>query len=400
VDNRVEKGFTIGQLFIPINERRAWSSGETTDKEILDVERLRQIDERIEYANSRGMTIWIHGWWSRRDLNQRVSEEEIMRWCRYLVHRYGAYNVIWTLCGEYTLYNCSGFGIQFWKDVGSMIDAEDPYDRLISVHPNPSIYVFPDSTKTPYYSTAPLLHNESWLNYNQIQVGHSKWRNEIIPYVVSDNYTIIPPKPVVVTEPWYEFLEGDPLGTPMEQIHTNIVEEIIFGAWSAILSGAAGHSYGGGHIWRAHLPETPHRRVGTWPMDSTFQKTTMDYPAAYAIGYMGNFLKSIRWWELEPHPELILGYYPQKFCSAIPGNEYLIFMRYGGGIKLNMSHSSEQDVFEYTWFDPRTGNIHSTGTIAGGGKQYFIAPGVMPDNPYMWKPIGWVLYIKKKQIHQ
>lgn len=393
VDNRVEKGFTIGQLYIPINQRTAWSSRDTSDN-ALNIIRLRKIDERIQYANSKGMTMWIHGWWARRDLDKRVSGEELMRWTRYLVHRYAAYNVIWTLCGEYTLYDFSGFGLQFWNDVGAMVDAEDPYQRISSTHANPSMYVFPDSTETPYYSTAPLLHDESWLDYNQIQVGHSKWRNEMIPTVVAEDYALIPAKPVVVTEPWYEFLEGDPVGDSMEQIHTNIVEEIIFGAWSAVLSGAAGHSYGGGHVWRAHLPETPRIRAGTWPMDMSFNTATMDYPGACAIGHMARFLKNIDWWELEPHPELI-SVYPQKFCSAVPGSEYLIFMRYGGGLKLDLSPSSADDIFGYTWFDPRTGETHSKGTVTGGGTQNFIAPGIMPNNPYMWQPIGWVLYVKK-----
>ena len=164
VDNRIDKGFTVGQLFLPIVDRRARLNRLDTSDFTLDIERLRKVDERIEYANSKGMTIWIHGWWARRDLDNRVSGEELMRWTRYLVHRYAAYNVIWTLCGEYTLYDLSGFGLQFWKDVGSMVDAEDPYERIISVHPNPSIYMFPDSTTTPYYSTAPLLHNEYWLD--------------------------------------------------------------------------------------------------------------------------------------------------------------------------------------------------------------------------------------------
>lgn len=53
-------------------------------------------------------------------------------------------------------------------------------------------------------------------------------------------------KPTIVTEPGYEFIAGNPTGM-----------EIHYGAWSALLSGAAGHSYGGGHVWWAHLPESP-----------------------------------------------------------------------------------------------------------------------------------------------
>jgi hypothetical protein len=109
VDNRVEKGFTIGQLFVPGNGGNDRSVLDETYN-ILDVEHMKLMDERIKYANSSGMTVWVHGWWAMENLDKKVGAEKIKRWCRYLIHRLGAYNVIWTLCGEYTLYNCSGFG--------------------------------------------------------------------------------------------------------------------------------------------------------------------------------------------------------------------------------------------------------------------------------------------------
>ena len=394
VDDRVDKGFTLGQLYVPGNSNMARSLiGKTFDQP--EIERLRHIDDMIEYANSRGMTVWVEGWWASKDLKETAGEENVRRWWRYLVHRFGAYNVIWTLCGEYTLYDFSGFGLQFWKDVGNMVAAEDPYERIVSVHPNPSIYQFPDDTKTPYYSTAPLLHNESWLDYNQSQVGHSKWRNEMIPEVVRKCYTLTPNKPIVVTECWYEFLEGDPNGDIIHQIHTTIADEIIFGGWSAILSGAAGHSYGGGHIWRAHVPESPVKRAGTWPMEMSLDSTTFDYPGAQAIGHMAKFLKGIEWWKLEPHPELV-SVYPQPFCSADPGKEYVVYMRYGGGLKLDMSPATPDEPFEYSWLDPRTGETLEGACITPGKEHMFVAPGTLPTNPYMWQPIGWVLHVKKK----
>jgi Protein of unknown function (DUF4038) len=68
----------------------------------------------------------------------------------------------------------------------------------------------------------------------------------MIPIVVSEDYNRKPSKPIVVTESWYEFTEGNPSGM-----------DIRFAAWSAILSGAAGHTYGGGHVWLASVPESP-----------------------------------------------------------------------------------------------------------------------------------------------
>lgn len=73
---------------------------------------------------------------------------------------------------------------------------------------------------------------------------------------------------MVVTEPWDEFIEGNPAAM-----------DIRFGAWSAVMSGAAGHTYGGGHVWRAHLPERP-TSPGAWPLDTGFAVNTLMYPGA------------------------------------------------------------------------------------------------------------------------
>jgi len=135
-----------------------------------------------------------------------------------------------------------------------------------------------------------VLHQEPWLDYNQSQVGHGRWRNEMIPIVIATDYARQPAKPTVVTEPWYEFIEGNPSGM-----------EIRYGAWSAMLSGAAGHSYGGGHVWWAHVPESPARQ-GSWPLEKSFATNTLDLPrGARSMSFLAKFLGSIPWWKMEPH---------------------------------------------------------------------------------------------------
>jgi len=295
-----------------------------------------------------------------------------------LIHRLGAYNVIWTLAGEYNMYNYGGLGLQFWKDLGIMVDEEDPYERIISLHPTPPGWG--GGADAPQWSTGDVLHNEKWLDYNQSQVGHGKWRNEMIPLVIAADYRRTPAKPTVVTEPWYEFVLNDPAA-----------EDVRFGGWSAILSGAAGHTYGGGHVWKAHVPESPMRK-DSWPMDLSFTVNTMDYPGAVSISIMAKFLKKLEWWKLEPHPELILEY-PLKYCIADPGNEYVIYLRWGGAVRINLNHAENTETFKYTWFNPRNGTEEKNGTISGGTIQYFYSPDGYPSTPGYR---DWVLHIRKQ----
>ena len=179
------------------------------------------------------------------------------RWWRYLVHRFGAYNVIWVLAGEYNMNNYGGFSLDFWKDLGKLVKNEDPYERIISVHNTPPFW--DGGAEAPQWSTGSVLHQEPWLDYNQSQVGHGKFANEMIPSIISEDYYRKPSKPVVVTEPWYEFIEGNPSGM-----------DIRFAAWSAILSGAAGHTYGGGHVWLASVRNLLQMKEhGQWKKDFT-----------------------------------------------------------------------------------------------------------------------------------
>lgn len=379
VDDRAAKGFNIGQLFVAANGWGQQSSLLDSTYSVLDVAHIQKVDSMIAYANSKGITMWIHGWWSRKNLDKTAGEEKIQRWWRYLVHRYAAYNVIWVIAGEYNLDNYGNLGLPFWKNLGARIKAEDPYNRIISAHNTPPNWG--GGMDAPQWSTAEILNNEPWLDYNQSQVGHGRMANEMIPSLISEAYSTTPHKPIVVTEPWYEFIEGNPTG-----------RDVRFAAWSAILSGAAGHTYGGGHVWLAHVPEAPSGPGGAWPLERGFERSTLDYYGARSMGYLAGFFKKIAWWKMAPHPELVLEYPVNKYCLALPGQEYIVYLRWGGTFKINLATASEKDSFQYYWFDPATGKSLSPKVVKGGSAIFFSAPGGYPGNVNFH---DWVLHIKK-----
>jgi hypothetical protein len=198
--------------------------------------------------------------------------------------------------------------------------------------------------------------------------------------VVSEAYSAQPPKPVVVTEPWYEFVEGNPTG-----------RDIRFGAWTAILSGAAGHTYGGGHVWLADVPESP-AEGGSWPLEKGFDRNTLNYEGAVSMSILSGFFRKLEWWKMAPHPELI-SEYPDKYCLASPGLEYIIYLRWGGTCKLNLLSSRKEDEFEYYWFNPATGKESGHSTVKGGAVRFFSSPGGYPGSVHF---SDWVLYLHKK----
>ncbi|MCK5101585.1 MAG: DUF4038 domain-containing protein [Cyclobacteriaceae bacterium] len=377
VDDRAEKGFTIGQLFVPGNGWGQESSILDSTFSKLDDEHMGHVENMIQYANSKGITVWVHGWWSRPELNKEIGEEKMKRWWRYLVHRLGAYNVVWVLAGEYNMHDNAGFSIDFWKELGQLVDREDPYQHIISLHNTPPFWS--GGADAPQWSTGEVLHNETWLDYNQSQVGHGKYANEMIPVVIAKEYKREPAKPIVVTEPWYEFVEGNPTGM-----------DVRLAAWGSILSGAAGHTYGGGHVWLAHVPES-HAGSGPWPLEKEFDRTTYDYEGAVSMAHLVELFKEMKWWNMEPHPELVLDY-PQPFCLANPGEEYVLYLRYGGFIKLRMDEKAVGNSYSFFWYNPATGHRYDTKYIKGERILNFRCP---ESYPGVKNYRDWVLYIKK-----
>ncbi|HLF34768.1 MAG TPA: DUF4038 domain-containing protein, partial [Cyclobacteriaceae bacterium] len=375
VDTRAAQGFTIGQLFFPGN---GWgSSASMLDRtyDHPDLEHIRKIEEMIRYANEKGITVWIHAWWSRDRLNETIESEKMIRWWKYVVHRLHAYNVNWVLAGEYNMNDYGDLGLDFWNNLGRAVENEDPYERIIGAHPTPPGWDGGD--EAPQWSTADVIHNQSWLKYNQSQVGHGKWRNEMIPEVIIKAYRMTPPKPVVVTEPWYEFVEGNPNAM-----------DIRFGAWSALLSGAAGHTYGGGHIWRGHIPGSPSAGK-PWPVEESFDVNTLNYPGARSMGFLSKFMHSINWWELEPSPDLVSDN-PSKYCLANIGKEYVIYLRYGGQVNIDLRNSSAQDEFHVDWIELSSEDKIKSSTIKGSGIVQLKIP---EDYPAEMEYKDWLIHI-------
>ena len=364
VDDRAEKGFNLGQLFVPGNGWGRDSSLLDGTYSVLDTEHMKKVEQMIAYANSKGITVWIHGWWSRPEMDETIGEEKIQRWWRYLVHRLGAYNVIWVLAGEYNMHNNAGFHLDFWKDLGKSVKDEDPYDRIVSLHPTPPFWH--GGAEAPQWSTGEVLNNESWMDYNQCQSGHGKYANEMIPVIIEKEYQRQPAKPIVVTEPWYEFVEGNPTG-----------QDIRLAAWGSILSGAAGHTYGGGHVWLGSVPEAPSGSGGTWPIEVGAELSSFNYEGAVSMMHLARFFKNIKWWEMKPRPDLVNDS-PQPFCLAVPGVEYIVYLRYGGMINLDIGHHDSEREFIFYWYNPATGESTDKMQIKGNKTLQFRAPGMYP----------------------
>ena len=94
---------------------------------------------------------------------------------------------------------------------------------------------------------------------------------------------------------------------------------------------------------------------------------------------------------MAPHPELVREY-PQPFCLAKPGEEYVLYLRYAGTVKLQMDDASASQKFRYNWYNPSTGKVYDSNTVLGKNILQFNCP---ESYPGVAEYKDWVLYIKR-----
>jgi hypothetical protein len=113
------------------------------------------------------------------------------------------------------------------------------------------------------------------------------------------------------------------------------VQRFLF--WSAILSGAGGHTYGANGLWQVNREEqpfgpSPHGRSwGDTPWDVAYQ-----LPGSRQLGIAKKFLLRYPWQRLEPHQEWVDSARSEKdlfraFAAGIPGELRIFFLPDGRG---------------------------------------------------------------------
>lgn len=247
--DRVAKGFTVIQIVAGLypdmpafDERGANEAGFPWDKnfERINPAYFDMADLRIQWLVRSGLAPCIVGCWGY--YLPMLGIQKMKQHWRNLVARWGAYPVVWCLAGEAAMpYYLSpdkeqdrDFQIAGWTEIDRYVRQIDPYQRLITIHPT---QVGRDQ-----------VEDDSILDFNMLQTGHDGYRS--VPNTVATvikEYNRKPTMPVLVGETNYEGI-----------LHSTQAEVQRLTFWSAILSGAAGHTYGANGIWQVNTRQQPY----------------------------------------------------------------------------------------------------------------------------------------------
>ena len=301
VADRREKGFNVVQIVAGLypdmpafDERGRNEVGFPWEKDYARIrpEYFDAADRRIVELVDSGLTPCIVGAWGYH-LPWTGVEKMKQHW-RYLVARYGALPVVWCIAGEgempYYLAKDKEKDKDFqragWTEIAGAVRKLDPFHRLVTIH--------------PVQSARQTVADPGVIDFDMLQTGHGD-RGSIPTTLklVRASRAAWPPMPTINGEVCYEGI----LNTCYEDVQR-------FMAWSCLLSGNAGHTYGANGIWQLNREGQPYGlspHGGTW--GATPWNEAMKLPGSRQVGLAKRLLEQFDWPRFEPHNE---------WASAVP----------------------------------------------------------------------------------
>ena len=387
VDDRVEKGFTVFQTyFVPEGgngEKSLWiGSGHShPDTDVFN----GKVDEMFEYLHEEGFVIAL-GLGCHTSTMSRMNLEEVLRFTRYVVARYSCYSVVWISGQEITDNSASitpGYSaFDCYMAASALIEELDGYS-----HPN-SAHMYPMGIED---ERATRLDNAAWHDSWTLQSGHCV----IQPVDFYKGYYearvtgVI--KPFVEGEANYEDINcGGFTGYDLNRIS----------AWNAMLSGAAGFTYGVTGIWASSystndytgwLGDTSSFSYDPWYMG-------LDKPGSFEVSYMKEFFTSIgAWYDLIPQFDSDSGgsFLRRRNAVLAATKDSSVIVAYSYNERGNTMGTirvlNTEKTYDAYWFNPRTGKyiLVATGIHSNNG-EYFI-----PNKP---DTADWVLLLTSEGL--
>jgi hypothetical protein len=295
LDLRREQGFSAIQFVT--TQWRGWPEAQVYDDADgqldVNVEQFRRLDRMLAAVNEHGLVAAPVMLWTltERDPGQTLSEENAIALCRYMVARWGAYNVAWLLGGDGRYQDT----VERWQRLGRAVFGED-HDRPVTMHPCGSSWV------------GEWFGGEPWFDFLGYQSGHglpektSRWIAQGPP---AKGWRDLP-VPIINLEPNYE---GHPA---YSSEHVISALDVRRAAWLSLLSTpTAGVTYGTNPIW------VWAEEVGTAPGHGNLKdippwREGLETEGIGGMTALRQIVDGLQWWRLRPAQELL---------AAQPGSE-------------------------------------------------------------------------------
>lgn len=283
IDRRRKQGYTVYQTNLRSDalmggEKYYWQSPGVPNVKFFKEE----LDRRMNYLADSGIVNALGFAWFMSIEN---SVEKYQNLARYIIARYGALPMVWTLTGEVGGYDKARqpFYVNEWRKVALYVREADSYHHPMTAH---------YTNERPFAS---YYQDEEWLDFTLNQAGHGD-------YVVSvDDYKAFMrehgDKPFVEGEALYEYC------STLEENGTRLCTDSMLRrvAYLTMQVGGCGYTYGAQGIWDVVWEKGQKNAMALFNRYDVTWVQAIDGPGGYQMGYMRRFYEEQRFWELYPY---------------------------------------------------------------------------------------------------
>jgi hypothetical protein len=378
--DRAAKGFTVIQAvaLAEMDGLRVPNPYGATPLHDLDPARpndayFAHVDWIVRRANELGMLIgmlptWGDKWHPRWGIGPQVFTPESARvYGEWIGRRYRDAGIIWILGGDRSPEDAAHYAIT--RAMAHGVKTGDGGRHMITFHPNGQ------------RSSAMFFHHEPWLDFNMLQSGHTRDRDNYRS--VAEDYARDPIKPCMDGEPGYEN-HPHAFRSDTGRLGAEHVRRFIY--W-ALFAGAHGHTYGCHDIWQMWQPGREPKTFADTPW-----KTALDFPGAAQMGCARRLIESRPFLTRIPDQHLIAmdpgeGAQHIRATRDEAGDYALIYIPDGRPVTLDLTRLAG-DRFDIHWFDPRDGGWQAAGSVVRGATAVLTPPDSGPER-------DWVLVLDR-----
>lgn len=318
-----------------------------TERITVVPEFFQRMDEKIAAVNDHGLVaapvlLWALTSKDRESPGEALPEDQAALLARYMVARYGAYQVLWILGGDG---DYRGPKAERWKKIGRAVFGDGRGHRPVTLHPR--------GMQMPWAE----FKDEPWVTFFMYQSGHGndakKWRWNATEGGAVD-WKMEPARPVIDGEINYEFHLDYQSQRPIGEAQ---VRRAAY--YSLLAAPPAGVTYGAHGIWPwIRKPEVPldHPRSGVAPA----WWECLDSPGGRQMKVLREVFESVAWWKLRPDRSLLAEdpEDPEFRTYIMParsedGTFALIYLPANPSVKLDLRKLQGKP--KAAWIDPRTG---------------------------------------------
>jgi len=332
IEVRADQGFNyIHSNLITIPRNEGGQAFKDFAAETLNPAFWQEVDTRLEYINQNGITAMLMLAWAEDD---RVgdwagfaNDEARLRYARYIVSRYSAYNVAFNVAGEWNEYASK----EMYQKIAKEIVRHDPHNRLIAIHPGELSY------------TVEEFATEDWMSFADYQQNYRKLHQRILAARDHD-------KPVVNSEYAYYLRDSNGDGQ-VDKPNSQTLEDIRHATWDIVMAGGYfvtgwGNTYFGGT-----------RDLGTFDVDAPQND---DWEAE--VQHVAKLFNNLAWWKLKPEDELLKGS-GEHYLLAEPGQQYVAYVRNTTKpLSLNLGDGSSGN-YQVRLYNPRSGGYRELSDV-------------------------------------